>query len=69
MSDPYKTDRRFWMVWSPQGHAPTRSHATHVSAVEEAQRLSQKHAGHTFYVLVAEKGFCKPKPYDEWALS
>ncbi len=46
----------FWMVWSPQGQAPTRKHLTRASAVTEAERLARLNAGNEFYVLQAIEG-------------
>jgi hypothetical protein len=64
------TERRFWMVWSPEGAGPTKMHATHEAAASEARRLSMQRWGRTFYVLVAEKGICyEPRPPTrEWGL-
>lgn len=41
----------FWMVWNPQGHAPTRDHATRQSAEREADRLARVNRGQRFIVL------------------
>ena len=41
----------FWLVWNPQGHAPTRDHATRQSAEREADRLARLNRGQRFIVL------------------
>lgn len=41
----------FWMVWSPQGHAPTRDHPTRQHAEREADRLARLNRGQRFIVL------------------
>lgn len=43
----------FWMVWSPQGSAPTHQHWTDREAIQEAERLARKCPGKKFYVLAA----------------
>ncbi len=43
----------FWMVWSPQGHAPTYKHASEYAARGEAERLARVHPGSQFVVLQA----------------
>ena len=43
----------FWMVWNVNGHAPTYKHASHESAVTEAERLARLNPGKTFAVLRA----------------
>lgn len=47
------SNQPFWMVWNPQGHAPTFQHITVESARAEAERLSRLNPGHRFYVLSA----------------
>ncbi len=43
----------FWMVWNVEGRAPTYKHASHASAVNEAERLARLNPGQTFAVLRA----------------
>lgn len=67
---------RFWMVWSPQGGAPTYKHLTGAETDQVADRLSQNHAGRTFYALKAVGGCrfekpevrsfkMRPRPFDD----
>lgn len=42
---------KFWMVWNPQGHAPTYQHPSMTSAANEAERLARANPGQTFHVL------------------
>jgi hypothetical protein len=46
----------FWMVWNPQGRAPTARHATEALAEAEASRLARQCHGQTFIVLRALYG-------------
>lgn len=41
----------FFMVWSPQGAAPTKRHATHKGAMGEAHRLAKLAPEAEFFVL------------------
>lgn len=50
-------DEAFWMVWTPGGTEPTFRHISRVSAENEADRLSRRHAGQIFFVLCAETAF------------
>ncbi len=43
----------FWMVWNPNGHAPTYRHSSRHSATVEAERLARGNRGQTFFVLQA----------------
>lgn len=43
----------FWMVWNPQGHAPTHKHPTALAAKAEAERLARTNPGAKFIVLQA----------------
>lgn len=52
------TREEFWMVWSPQGGAPTVKHDEERLALSEAERLARKCPGHEFYVLRAEHLRC-----------
>lgn len=54
MSDPTNADEVFYMVWNPQGDAPTRRHDSELSAVREAERLALANHARTFYVLEAK---------------
>lgn len=47
------SDSPFWMVWNPNGHAPTYAHHTKAAAVAEAERLARGNRGQTFFVLQA----------------
>lgn len=46
----------FWMVWNPQGRAPTARHATEALAETEAGRLARLCPGSVFIVLRALYG-------------
>ncbi len=47
--------KAFWLVWCPTGPTPpTYRHETHLSASQEAERLSREHQGKEFYVLEAK---------------
>lgn len=46
-------NKTFYMVVRLGGGEPSRAHATHDVAAEEARRLCNKHPGNTFYVLEA----------------
>jgi hypothetical protein len=48
----------FWMVYTPQGTAPTKQHSSIESATREAERLARANPGKEFYVLVAIEGRC-----------
>lgn len=41
----------FYLIWNPEGRAPTFRHATAASAKAEAERLSRAHPNQSFYVL------------------
>lgn len=43
----------FWMVWNPNGRAPTHKHRTLVEAEREAQRLARMIPGESFVILEA----------------
>ncbi len=52
MKDESRNRKPFWIVWNPRGYGhPVVRHETEASAIEEAERLSQKHEGHHIYVL------------------
>lgn len=44
-------DEQFWMVWNPEGNAPTMPHDSESAARREAERLARNHIGQRFYVL------------------
>lgn len=48
---------KFWMVWSPQGRAPTFKHTSKDSADTEAARLAKLNPGNQFFVLKAVGGW------------
>lgn len=52
-------EEAFWMVWSPQGHAPTVKHLSEDAAVTEAMRLARTNPGREFYVLTAQLKYVK----------
>ena len=54
---------RFWMVWSPQGRAPTFKHHEKENAYIEAERLARSFPNQTFFVLKAIGGV-QAKPID-----
>jgi len=43
----------FWMVWNPQGRAPTVRHETFDAAMNEARRLAKIAPGSQFFILQA----------------
>jgi hypothetical protein len=45
---------KFYVVWSPQGSAPTFRHPTKGAAGAEAVRLAGTNPGRDFYVLEAK---------------
>ena len=49
---------RFWMVYSPTGGAPTRSHYSRDDAQREAERLARNNPGRAFFVLKSVGGAC-----------
>ncbi len=59
----------FWLVWSPQGHAPTVPHATEGAAQCEAERLAASNPGKEFYTLRALELFKAFKPVQRTPLS
>lgn len=52
----------FWLVWNPQGRAPTHKHITGQSAHDEAKRLAMANPGQEFYVMKAIGGFGADMP-------
>lgn len=42
----------FWLVWDPNGNAPTVKHETQKSAENEAERLARLNPNQCFYVLM-----------------
>jgi hypothetical protein len=53
---------KYWMIHNPQLSKPTVRHETIESAMAEAARLAETHAGQTFYLLEAVSCFCTEKP-------
>jgi len=53
--DDYEIDNKtpvtFWLVWTPNGHNPSRKHETQEDAQTEAIRLLNKHPDRKFYVM------------------
>jgi hypothetical protein len=45
----------FFLVWNPEGRAPTRKHETLDIAIGEARRLASLNQNQKFYVLRAVK--------------
>lgn len=45
--------KTFWMVWCPNGHAPTVKHPYKSDAYGEAERLARNNPGQIFIVLQA----------------
>lgn len=41
----------FWLVWNPNGHAPTVKHFSEHDAVTEAERLARLNPMFFFYVM------------------
>ena len=44
----------FWLVWNPQGSAPTHRHPTEAEACKEAERLARLNPRQRFHVLEAK---------------
>jgi hypothetical protein len=42
----------FYLVWNPNGRAPSRRHPSRAAASLEAERLARANPGQEFYVLV-----------------
>ena len=47
------TSGTFWLVWNPNGQAPTHPHESEELAVKEAERLARVNRGQQFFVLQA----------------
>lgn len=43
----------FWLIWNPNGKAPTVQHDSEKAARTEAERLARCNPGHQFYILEA----------------
>lgn len=56
------TQPKFWMVYSPQGGAPTRRHLSRDLANSEATRLARRNPTKDFFVLKVVGGFTCPQP-------
>lgn len=54
--DDVRVRTKFWVVWNPDGQAPTMRHWTRLSADTEAQRLASLHPDQDFFVLKAMAG-------------
>ena len=46
----------FWLVWNPDGHAPTVKHSAVSKAFAEADRLAMLNPGQKFFVMAAIGG-------------
>lgn len=46
-----KDFHKFWLVWNPNGRAPTYRHLTAESAKQEAARLARSNHSDTFCVM------------------
>jgi hypothetical protein len=53
---------KFWMVWSPQGRAPTYKHTSREHADREAARLAKANPEREFFVLKAVGGTIATAP-------
>lgn len=53
------TEQTFWLVWNPEGGAPTVKHFNEEKAVKEAQRLARLKPGREFFVLFAQTKYVK----------
>lgn len=51
-----------FIVFNPNGKAPTYRHASLASAEQEATRLSQNNPGEVFYAMQATTVVTTPKP-------
>ncbi len=49
----------FWMVWNPDGRAPTYKHHSETAARAESQRLARLEPNATFFVLRAIASYKK----------
>ena len=59
------TTPRFYMVWSPQGRAPTYRHRTYHDAKTEARRLARLNPGGQFIVLGALSAHATKDPVED----
>jgi hypothetical protein len=44
-------NKPFWLIWNPEGRAPTVPHRSISGARREAERLARAHRGQKFIVL------------------
>ena len=44
---------KFWLVWNPDGRAPTHKHYSFVDAKAEAKRLARNNPDQDFHVMEA----------------
>lgn len=58
----YSETQVFYMVYSPEGGAPTMQHYSYSEAREEAERLARKHPGRRFYLLESKHLFKAEMP-------
>lgn len=52
------SNQPFWMVWNPQGRAPTVRHLSNNAAIAEAERLARQCPSQQFFVLIATEMRC-----------
>ena len=52
----------FWLVWNPQGRAPTFRHDSEQSAIDEASRLATSLPSNEFFVLQASHHVKREQP-------
>lgn len=52
----------FWLVWNPDGRAPTYKHHSVENAKAEAKRLAISNPGQEFFVMASIVGYTLPQP-------
>lgn len=56
------SEQKIWLVWNPNGRAPTCKHESKSSAKREAERLATLNVEQEFYVVEALGKFQTRKP-------
>lgn len=56
------SDRKFWLVWRPDGYPPSKRHTSKAAAYTESRRLAEANPGKEFFVLEAIQLSKKPEP-------